>query len=341
MPTTTYNLLTNPAEINAAFSIWRTALMEDGEWRGDGWWLPEQRIVVGNRNDRTTPEFGEFVVLGTDPTGENVTVQLNEPQQYGNENPLSGVVRDGSGRLYLVRQGVLHRNAQSDRVDGALFAERTRLAPIPVLIGAANAKRSWFIVTPLDVPGPEIRRNIAAFVDLCSLARGAAEARQAVEDDERLDELLGKDEVGGELTGDPTVARHRRRRIQGEVWLALQFLLKADGRDLRKPRHARGYEVDGEVVTTTGRLLLEIKTGTTAADVYGGVGQLLLYPQLLPRLQGHRRVLLLPGRPTKPLVDALGACGVELHRYDLAITGKKVEVGFSKRLLKLCEIGTP
>lgn len=339
MATTPYVLLTDPAEIHAAFTVWRTALTERADWRGDSWWLPEQRIVFGNRNDRTTPELGEFVVLGTDPTGTNVTVQLNEPQQFGNENPLSGVVRDGSGRLHLVRQGVLHKNAQSDRVDGTLFAKRTRLSPIDVRIGTIRAKRSWFNVTALDVPSSEIRRNIATFVDLCSLARGTAEAQEAAEDEERLEELFGKDEVGGETTGDPTVNRNRRRRIQGEVWLALQLLLKADGRDLRKPRHARGYEVDGEVAIRSGRLLIEIKTGTGASDVYGGLGQLLLYPELLPRLQGHRKVLLLPGFPTDPLVAALKARGVELHRYDLTIAGKTVEVVFSKRFLKLCDLG--
>lgn len=122
MAETDFTLLADATELSAAFSIWRSALTEQADWRGDGWWLPEERIVIANRNDRTTPQLGEFVVLGTDPTGANVTVQLNEPQQYGNENPLSGVVRDAEGRLHLVRQGVLHKNAQSDRVDGQLFS---------------------------------------------------------------------------------------------------------------------------------------------------------------------------------------------------------------------------
>jgi hypothetical protein len=245
---------------------------------------------------------------------------------------------DAEGRLHLVRQGVLHKNARSDRVEGQVFAERTRLSPVDVRVGAAKAKRSWFVVTALDLPSADMRRNIAAFVDLCSLARGAAEAQEAAQDEERLDELFGKDEVGGETTGDPTLKKNHRRRIQGEVWLALQ-VLKADGRDLLKPRRARGYEVDGEIAITMGKLLIEIKTGTSASDVYAGAGQLLLYPKLLPRLKAHRRILLLPGSPTDPLVAALNDCGVELHRYDLAVIGKTVQVNFSKSFLKLCEFG--
>ena len=339
MATQTFTLLTDPAEIKSAFNTWRSALTGEAEWRGDSWWLPEERIVFGNRNERTKAELGEFVVLGTDPSGENVTVQLNEPQQYGNENPLSGIVRDYAGGLHLVRQGVLHKNAQSERVNGTIFEERTRLSPIDVRIGVARTKRSWFVVTALDAPAAEIRRKIAHFVDLCSLARGAAEAQAAAEDDARLGELFGKDEIGGESAGEPTLNKNRRRRIQGEVWLALQLLLQADGRELRKPRHARGYEVDGEVVIESGKLLIEIKSGTSAAEVFGGVGQLLLYPQLLPRLKQHRKILLLPGNPTDPLVAALKECGVELHRYKLSVIGKTVKADFSKKFLKLCQLG--
>lgn len=338
MVTSNYTLLTDATEISAAFSIWRSALTEQAIWRGDGWWLPEQRIVIANRNDRTSPQLGEFVVLGTDPTGANVTVQLNEPQQYGNENALSGVVRDAEGRLHLVRQGVLHKNAQSDRVDSQLFSERTRLRPIEVQIGAEKGKRSWFVVTALDLPNADIRRNIGAFVDLCSLARGAEEAQVAAQDDKRLDELFGKDEIGGETTGEWTLNKNRRRRLQGEVWLALKTLLKADGRDLLKPRHARGYEVDGEIATTSGKLLIEIKTGFSASDIYAGVGQLLLYPHLLPRLKTHRRILLLPGKPTSPLVSALKDCGVELHSYKLIVHDRNVQIIFSRRFLKRCEL---
>lgn len=69
-----------------------------------------------------------------------------------------------------------------------------------------------------------------------------------------------------------------RRHVHGEVWLALQTMLRSDGRELCKPRHARGYEVDGEINTADDALLLEIKTDVSAAKVYAGVGQLALPP---------------------------------------------------------------
>ncbi|MGC5796115.1 hypothetical protein [Sphingomonas sp. NFX23] len=330
----TFELLTDPIDIGDAFSIWRNAITEHATWHGRYWWLPDERIAVGNRNSADMA-LGEFVVLGSDATFENVTVQLNEPAQYGNENPLSGIGRDASGRLHLLRQGVLHKNAQSDRVD-VQFAERTGLAPIDLTIGDRAAKRSWFVVTPLDVPSRAICRNVGSFVERCSVARGAEIADEARRDEERLDDLFGKPEQGGETSGQPSMNHNRRRQIQGEVWLALQKLLNADGRDLRKPRHARGYEVDGEIVVGSERLLLEIKTGTSASEVYGGVGQLLLYPRLLPRLAKHRRVLLLPGLPTAPLAQAVSECGIELLSYDLDLADGRVDVDFSPAFLTVC-----
>lgn len=332
--TATLELMTDPDGITNAFSIWHDAIMEHATWHGRYWWLPDERIVVGNRNDRGRA-LGQFVVLGTDATCRDVTVQLNVPAQYGNENPLSGIGRDAAGRLHLIRQGVLHQNAQSERVD-AQFADRTGLAPIALNVGGRPSKRSWFIVTPLHVSPREMCRNIAAFVERCSVARGADVASEARQDDERLTDLFGDPEQGGETSGQPQMNHNRRRRIQGEVWLVLQKLLKDDGRDLRKPRHARGYEVDGEILVGDDRLLLEIKTGTSASEVYSGVGQLHLYPRLLPRLAGHRRILLLPGAPTKQLVEAVEQCGVELHAYKLEIAEEAVEVEFSAEFLRLC-----
>lgn len=333
-----YELLSNPEQVRAAFRLWHQALLDGSEWQEHGWWLPDQRIAFANRSDRKEPDLGDFVVLGTDPTLADVTVQLNVPQQFGNENARTGILRDDQGRLYLARQAALTENAVSPRIDAPLFLERTRLEPVDVQLDGRDAKRTWILVTPLDVSAEEMRSNIAAFVGYCDLARSGLEAEEAAKDDERLDELFGKDEEGGETVGAPSVNKNVRTRIQGEVWRALQLLLQEDGRRLRKPRHARGYEVDGVIETRGGDLLLEIKTSSSAASVYGGLGQLQLYPKLLPRLEKHRKVLLLPGTPSKPLVKALEAVGVDLHSYVWKRKGKKISVTFSRSFLGLCDL---
>jgi hypothetical protein len=339
-----YKLLTGKREIRGAFQIWRDALERHGSWRGNLWWLSEERIVFANREHRSERKLGKFVVLGTDATGANVTVQLNEPAQRGNENPLSGVARDDKGRLHLVRQGVLHKNTQSTRIFEKQFIARTGLAPIDLTIAGVPAKRAWFLVTGLDASSSEICRNIASFVDACNVARGDERATTAKADAERLEELFGRPEAGGQTSVVPSLGPKKRNRLQGTVWQTLQALLIADGRDLLKPRHPRGYEVDGELSAGNEKILIEIKCTTSASDIYEGLGQLTLYPRLLPRLSGHARILLIPGLPRAALAASVEECGIELHSYDLLIDGSDVTARFSPSFLDRCglaAIGNP
>ncbi|MGY4369892.1 hypothetical protein ACVW1A_005957 [Bradyrhizobium sp. LB1.3] len=312
------------------FPFGENAMEQQGHRLGSVWWLSAGRIYFRGK--------GNDFKLGLDPTGDNWTVELNEPEQ-GTENPLSGVGRNSAGQRYLLRQGTLHKNAQSARIESHHFEHRTGLKPAIVTIDGKPAKRVWFIVTALDCPAEEICLNTANFVDRCGLARSPDGAAAAKKDDERLVELFGPPEKGGKIAGQPTVNRNERWRIHGEVWQKLKALLNADGRKLDKPLHAYGYEVDGVVEVQAGKLLLEIKTGVAAADVYEGIGQLTVYPRLLPRLSGHRRILLLPGSPSDPLVAAVGECGVELHCYKFQKGDEKVDVFFSPEFLKLCDLG--
>ncbi|MET4211472.1 hypothetical protein [Bradyrhizobium sp. LA2.1] len=323
-------LLTNQVKIHEAFSIWRNAIEQRGERFHGTHWLPEERVYF-----LTT---GNNFKFGFDDKGENWVVELNEPEQ-GTENPLSGLARDSTGRLYLLRQGTLHRNALSVRIESDVFEERTGLSPADVTIDGKPAKRSWFIVAALDCPPAEICQNTATFVERCRLARDPTAAAIAKQDDEHLTQLFGKPEQGGRISGQPYINPNQRHRVQGEVSQRLRMLLTSDGRNLDKPRHARGYEVDGEIKTATESLLLEIKIDTTASDVYAGIGQLTVYPKLLPHLADHRRILLLPGCPSSALVEAIRECGVELHSYKVNIDGESVDVSFSEDFLQLCGIG--
>ena len=262
-------------------------------------------------------------------------VQINEPSAPGTENPLGGVAVDGEGRRHIIRQGVLHRNNASDRIQASEFAARTGLAPLDMRVEGTLATRQWHIVTPLDgLSDAAIAANTADFVARCWRARGWDERARA--DEERLDDLFGADERGGWFDYVPDPSPRSVLRAQGEVWQALSRQLASEGIDLSKPRHARGYEVDA-VVDGGGRSLqVEIKSGIAAADYYCGVGQLMLYAALFPRLSDHRKVLLLPEeRVTGPLEVALRPLEIEVHRYRLSRT-PTVEVRFSTAFLHLC-----
>jgi hypothetical protein len=106
---------------------------------------------------------------------------------------------------------------------------------------------------------------------------------------------------------------------------------------MAKPRHEAGYQVDGVIYARPSPILLEIKTDASAADVYEGVGQLMLYYEML-HLVGHRRILLLPKQPHEVLVSAVKACGMEVYDYHLSESDGILSVTFSAAFLAACGV---
>jgi hypothetical protein len=258
----------------------------------------------------------------------------------GRPNPQrcsSAIAVDEKGRRYLVRQGDLHDNSASARIKGVAFAHRTGLEPIEMAVGRKKARKSWYVVACLDGNSSRvIRNNTVDFVRRCWNARTYGET--AGKDHDRLDLLFGKPERGGWFDVDPTQTPRRVLRVQGYVYECLEQILKESDITLRKPRHAANYEVDGTIETLQGSILLEIKTSISAADVYCGVGQLIIYPIILPDLAGHARILLLPDTPPKPLIEALNGCEIELHYYAIKRGSKRAEAVFSSSFLQRCGI---
>lgn len=329
----------DPRIVGRAFDAWRAALLEEGVREGALWRLPEQRIVFRNQPDARSERLDARTSLGTDPAGNYWAVQINEADTPGDANVTSGVATDEEGGTFLIRQGRLN-SPVADRppILEDEFRQLTGLVPTPVRNGdTSGKKREWHIVTRLDVEAHEIRGATGRFVDSCALARlHYAEAEGRLPDTDPI-EGFGRDEdAEGYTVGAREASESREvRRLQGEVWQALATRLRAAGVAIDKPRHAAGYEVDAVVAAPRGALLVEIKAGNTAADVYGGMGQLQLYPRLLPKLGEHELVLLLPALPQPALVKAIGECGVSLHTYRMPETaGGTIE--FDRPFLRLC-----
>lgn len=327
-----FDLVADATASAGGFADWYGALNRAVDGGTDGGLLPGSGMGFRRLKPVNGNELRVEFWIG-DATSS--AVQINEPSAPGTENPLGGVAVDEEGRRYIVRQGVLHRNNASDRIQASEFAARTGMAPVDMRVEGRVAARQWHIVTSLDdLSDAAIAANTADFVARCWQVRGWDERARA--DEERLEELFGADERGGWFDYVPDPSPRSVLRAQGEVWQALSRQLASEGIELSKPRHARGYEVDG-VVDGGGRsLLVEIKSGIAAADYYCGVGQLMLYAALFPRLADHRKVLLLPEeRATGPLEVALRPLEIEVHRYRLLRT-PTIEVRFSTAFLELC-----
>jgi hypothetical protein len=319
--------------ITASFDEWHNTLRQGSEAIGSA-----TQIAGTDVRFRRIPRHKErrHLDFWIGSVGE-AAVQLNQPGTAGSENPGTTLAVDARNRRYIVRQGMLTGNPPSDRIDEPEFRRRTGLTPAPVTVGGRPARKEWHVVARLDgASGAAIRDSTAEFVRRCWNARTFG--RQAAEDQVRLSDLFGKPERGDWYDVDPALRPTRVLRVQGYVFECLERLLKASDIAIGKPRHAANYEVDGTIETPTGPMLIEIKTGVSAADVYCGVGQLNLYPVVLPDLARHARVLLLPGKPTRHLADALETCGVELHHYDLKRGRRRAAATFTAEFLRRCGV---
>lgn len=337
----TLELVDDPAVIGEQFDRWRSALLSTARLDGKIWRLSKERIAFSNYDNEAPGVLRAKVALGTDPRGRDWAVQINEPRSVGTENPTAGIGRDPAGRFWLLRQGRLKPNNQSaTEIAGADFAARSGLTPVAVAVRGRAASRDWYSVTALDRDDAMIRRNTADFVHSCSRAR-TDEATEVASDQTRLADLFGAPETGGKATVSREAWQGEVTREQGEVWLALRDQLADHQIELLKPRHADGYEVDGELNLGSEDLLIEIKTRCDAADLYAAIGQLHIYPRLLPRLANHSRILLIPDRPRPALAAAIRDCGVEIHVYTTVVVNDEIEaVIFSPEFLDRCGVGT-
>jgi hypothetical protein len=278
--------------------------------------------------------------LGVDPAGRYWAVQINEPRIAGDFNSLSGIAMDAVGKRFLVRQGFLRPSPRkTPTIKGDEFIARTGLLPVNVGAEGLAARRRWFKVCELDVGAEQIVVQTSRFVDRC------AEARASVAANEPVSAYLADDQFGAAERGGLITIRQRERqerlalRKHGTIWLALADVLGRSGLRVRKGRHPLGFEVDAEVDGKGIKpLLIEIKTGVSSGDIHTGVGQLHLYPRLLPRLSGHDKVLLLPRRPAPEVCAAAEACGIALHLFDLRGDDKDPEISFAPELLERCGI---
>lgn len=332
---TTLHLLDSLTAIDAGWERWMAAL--DAGSRGLAGrkrWLLAEAVMYRPRQSRKRSGATD-IELGVRPSGKPWTVEINAPRAQDDEMGLASVARSPAGRLFLIRQGRLGANRDSD---GGILETRFRalsgLAPVRVTGGNARSPRDWYIVAALDASPEVIRAQTGDFVQACARARSLSKG--SVNFLPPAPPLYASPETGGTARRKATPARPAADflLLHGEVSLRLSALLEQAGLFLLKDKHEVGYAVDGTILAPGGPILLEIKTGTAAADVYEGVGQLMLYAQML-NLPAHRKVLLIPSVPSHALMEAVKACGIVLHHYDLEVSNGAATIDFPQDFLAL------
>lgn len=323
------------SHVDAALVEWLEALRQGSRPdRGNRLWMSEEMVML--KASASAKRAGVFdVQLGVHSSGKPWSVEINAPAEAADPNGLVSVASDRQGRRFVLRQGRLRPNPDSDgEVEGAKFRTLSGLEPVIVTGAVSKVARDWYVVADIDGSAEEIRRQTGEFVHACARARLLSKGLVLPHP---APPTLASDEKGGVFVKPAKDATPEKEvlRLQGEVWLAMRRIIEKAGLDLLKLRHEAGYEVDGIVVGGPSRILVEIKTSASAADIYEGVGQLVLYSRMLD-LSDHRRILLLPGKPSATLVSAVEAEGLMISTYKATKSGKGLDVEFSEALFSQC-----
>lgn len=328
-------MMSELSDIDAALDEWLAALkLGSRPARGSLLWMSEEMVMLkASASDKRAGTFD--VQLGVRSSGKPWSVEINAPGVAADANGLVSVATSKQGHRFLLRQGRLRPNPDSDgEIEGSRFRELSGLEPVAVKGVVSRIPRDWYVVADIDRTAEEIRRQTGNFVHSCARARlrstGVVLPLPAPP-------TLASDEKGGMFLRKARSAIPEKEilRLQGEVWLALRRVVERSDLQLVKLRHDAGYEVDGVILGRSCNILIEIKTCASAADIYEGVGQLILYSRMLD-LSDHRRILLLPGKPSETLVSAVEAEGLIVSTYDASMDGKRVRVDFSDAFLSEC-----
>ncbi|MGO4569979.1 hypothetical protein AB4Z52_34350 [Rhizobium sp. 2YAF20] len=302
-------LLTAKDKPEQYFQQWIKDLRGNGAaFQNEIYVFPEYGLKMQTRPSTETTlarvAFGE----GVQPA--DWTVEFNLPLTAPNDNVTTAVGKDQKGRQWLLKQGRLQRKSdQEPEVSPEQFAYISALPPARVL----DTRRDWYTVACLSAPPSQIYQRTMEFVKLCAFVRRSTGSAKITRPETRD----GRPENGDNYFL-PFIQRDPRevRRKQGLVWLALARRLSDHGIDLRKLGRA-AYEVDAIVDVPSQSFLIEIKTTVQAADIYAGVGQLFLYRKIIPEIERHTPILLLPEGAGSIILDALKELPIAVHSYVL------------------------
>lgn len=324
-------LLVDQAESDKAYRRWTTALLSGCSEHGSGWIIEGRGVFFSNYGHGEPGTILNQVMLGADLKFGNGVVKIVQPDtSQRDKGKLTVIGRTVEGRLILLREGWLKKNRLSREIRSD-FVSLSDLQPVPVFVSGNKSNRNWFFVADLSGETKEIIDQTAQFALACARARSKAGGSK-ISPVEESPYSLGLDEKGRLFKVLYQGGTAEICALQGFIW---EELKEKFGSRLTKPKNG-GFEVDGFIGDLN--LLIEIKTGTSAANIYEAIGQLRLYPSLTGLNHAVKRVLLIPSEsPLNPLLaTALQTEGVEIYTYSVGAFRRKPQIKLSPKFLQRC-----
>lgn len=323
-------LLTDQSECDKAFRDWAKTLINGSFEQSYGWLIRGTSIAFTNYGHGEPGSISTQVMLGADiKSNSNIVKIVNPDASQGDKGKLTVVGRDEDGRIYLLREGWLKPNKLSRDIRSE-FSSLSGINPVPLMTKNGVSKREWYIVADLTLSPLQIVRQTVSFTLACARARAKAGGGASPVNDQPY--RLGADEKGHTVKIVLPGGKAEVIKLQGYVWTELQTII---GSDFIKPQNS-SFSVDGYIQSLD--MLIEIKTGVYAHDIYEAVGQLYLYPSLIGISQNTKRVLLIPDNPpmNAMLSAALRAASIEVFTYCVKSGADKPAIVFSDAFLMRC-----
>ncbi|MFG1432635.1 hypothetical protein V5F44_11810 [Xanthobacter sp. V2C-8] len=325
-----FELFADQEESDHAFRRWVETIIAGGTPAAYGWMIEGTGVAFSNYGRGAPGTIEDQVMLGVDTEQGGIVKIVRPVTAQADRGKRTVIARGVGGRPLLLREGRLQRNALSGLIHED-FSELSGLAEVPVSVSGEPSHRHWYLVADLDAAPDTIMEQTASFTVACARARGAV-GGSVPQPEPKTPCGYGKDEKGRLVTVTHGGGTAEVLCLQGYVYEQLQ---KVVGGRLKKPQHG-GFCVDG--VLETAGLLIEIKTGVFAHDMYAAVGQLTLYPALIRLPAGLERALVVPDAPAmNPLIQsAIHGAGIKIYTYAVGHIGREPEIVFSEKLLERC-----
>jgi len=240
---------------------------------------------------------------------KNMIVEINPPGAGINTNVQGVIAVDADGKRWALHQGRLHPSGV--RITEEMFDAATSMERVSVRFSNTEVVE-YYKVANIDAPPQVLQTQVASYVAQCSRVRvyyiAGEKAAQEEANVEAAEGASSPEKQGSYQVGAQGPKMVERRHA--DVWHALTKVL--DERQIKHSNARVGRH--GPDLRTFGKspILFEIKSDSTATDLQRGVGQLLLYEQLLGST--HRKILVIPGPPEVAMGKAIKGLGLgELH----------------------------